>query len=96
MVHPGWTGNIKIRSFLNTENGEYYFMVRSRSGAKNVTRKCLYDALSDFGINYEKAKKIVKKYAKTADTFSEMTLEITDLKGHVHSAAFVNKDDSNE
>jgi hypothetical protein len=71
-------------------------MIRSRSGAKTVTRKCLYDALSDFGICYDKAKVIVKKYAKGVDAFAEMTLEREDYKRYVHLAALVKKDDSDE
>lgn len=58
-------GNLKIVGTLNPKNGEYWFTLTSENGIKSFSNKCLYDALSNYGISYEKAKEIVNKYAVT-------------------------------
>jgi hypothetical protein len=57
---------ISIRGFLDPNNGEYNFIVFSNK--RYVKAKGLYDALSIFGINYDKAKKIVAEMYPELDT----------------------------
>lgn len=60
-----------IDMYISVGNGEVYFSLSHRAGKKLVTRKCLYDALSDFGIDYGKAKEIVAEVsAQTKKTFT--------------------------
>ncbi|NDC95598.1 hypothetical protein EB118_10660 [bacterium] len=66
-------GNLKITGSLNHKSGEYWFTVASENGIKSFSNKCLYDALSDYGINYDKAKDIVTRYSATFD--KTITLE---------------------
>lgn len=71
------TGNVKITGSLNPRTGEYWFEVASENGVKSTKNKCLFDALSDFGIHYDLAKDILSKYAAsygktvTFETFSD-------------------------
>lgn len=57
---------ISIRGYLDPDTGEYNFIVFSNK--RYVKTKGLYDALSIFGINYDKAKKIVSDIYPELDT----------------------------
>lgn len=55
-------GNVKIKGTLDPRTGDYWFDVSFENSIKSARRKCLYDALSDFGISYDKAKEIMLDY----------------------------------
>jgi hypothetical protein len=67
---------VSIRGYLDVNNGEYTFIAFSNK--RYVKAKGLYDALSIFGINYEKAKKIVSEMAHELDTTHKFRVNITD------------------
>jgi len=50
---------LEIHMYVSPENGETYFALSQKGVRKKILRKCLYDALSDYGIRYEMAKEIV-------------------------------------
>jgi hypothetical protein len=56
-------GNIRITGTLNAKTGEYWFDVASVHGTRSTRSKCLFDALSDYGISYDKAKELVVRYS---------------------------------
>lgn len=51
--------SLQILMYISAQNGETYFTLSQKGVPKLITRKCLYDALSDYGIGYDKAKDIV-------------------------------------
>jgi hypothetical protein len=57
---------ISVRGYLDYKSGEYVFIVFSNK--RYVQAKGLYDALSIFGINYDKAKLIVAEMSDELDT----------------------------
>jgi hypothetical protein len=57
---------ISIRGYLDYKSGEFTFIVFSNK--RYVQAKGLYDALSIFGINYDKAKLIVAEMSNELDT----------------------------
>jgi hypothetical protein len=57
---------ISVRGYLDYKSGEYVFIVFSNK--RYVQAKGLYDALSIFGINYDKAKLIVAEISDELDT----------------------------
>lgn len=57
---------ISIRGYLDSKNGEYTFIIFSNK--RYVQAKGLYDALSIFGINYDRAKQIVSEMSTELDT----------------------------
>lgn len=57
---------ISIRGYLDYRSGEYTFIVFSNK--RYVQAKGLYDALSIFGINYDRAKLIVAEMSDELDT----------------------------
>lgn len=67
---------VSIRGYLDKNNGEYTFIAFSNK--RYVKAKGLYDALSIFGINYEKAKKIVSEMAHELDTTHKFKVNTTD------------------
>jgi hypothetical protein len=58
--------NICIRGYLDYKSGDYTFIVFSNK--RYVRAKGLYDALSIFGINYDRAKLIVAEMSDELDT----------------------------
>lgn len=67
---------VSIRGYLDQNSGEYTFIVFSNK--RYVRAKGLYDALSIFGINYEKAKKIVSEVCNELDTTHKFRTKETD------------------
>lgn len=57
---------ISIRGYLDYKSGDYIFIVFSNK--RYVQAKGLYDALSIFGINYDRAKLIVAEMSDELDT----------------------------
>jgi len=68
--------HVCIRGYLDVNNGEYTFIAFSNK--RYVKAKGLYDVLSIFGINYEKAKKIVSEMSYELDTTHKFKTNTTD------------------
>ena len=79
MIKERYIGKVVVSVTLNTKSGECWFYVGSENLSRLTENKCLYDALSDYGINYEKAKEIVKECAKSVDSKNRFDLYTTDL-----------------
>jgi hypothetical protein len=79
MIKERYIGKVVISSALNAKSGECWFYIGSENFTRVVENKCLYDALSDYGIGYEKAKEIVKECAKSFDSKNRFDLYTTDL-----------------
>jgi hypothetical protein len=79
MIKERYIGKIVISTALNTRSGECWFYVGSEHFTRITENKCLYDALADYGIGYEKAKEIVKECAKSLDSKNKFDLYTTDL-----------------
>jgi len=56
-------GRVRISAKLDQRFGEMHFEVYARKEVV-TTNKCLYDALSEFGIDLDDAKGIVEDFAK--------------------------------
>jgi hypothetical protein len=67
-------GRIKVRMVLDPAFGEVSFEIED-SVIKN---KCLYDALSGYGIEIERAKYIVADMAKSVNTAKYYHMDETD------------------
>ena len=74
MVNKEYPGRIKVKIVLDPKFGEVEFQIEE-SVIKN---KCLYDALSEYGIELERAKYIVADIAKSTDMAKFYHLEPTD------------------
>lgn len=70
-------GRIKVKTMVDPRFGEVYFEIEA-SKRTTVTNKCLYDALSDFGIELERARHIVKDVAISINTGKLYHIELTD------------------
>lgn len=70
-------GRIKVKTMLDPRFGEVYFEIEA-SKRSTVTNKCLYDALSDFGIELDRAKHIVKDVAISINTGKFYHVELID------------------
>ncbi len=68
--------HVCIRGHLDASSGEYIFIAFSNK--RYVKAKGLYDVLSIFGINYEKAKKIVSEMSHELDTTHKFKTNTTD------------------
>jgi hypothetical protein len=77
MRDPEFPGRIKVRTLLDPRFGEVYFEIEA-SKRGTVKNKCLYDALSDFGIELERAKHIVKDVAILINSGKFYHIEETD------------------
>ena len=60
MANKEFPGKIRVSAKLDPKFGEMWFTI-SGSGRSDVQNKCLYDALSIFGIKMDAAKKIVEE-----------------------------------
>jgi hypothetical protein len=67
---------VSIRGYLDVNSGEYTFIAFSNK--RYVKAKGLYDVLSIFGINYERAKQIVSEIANELDTTHKFRTKETD------------------
>lgn len=72
-----YPGRIKVKICLDPKFGEVSFEIEASKKA-NVKNKCLFDALSEFGIELERAKYIVADMAKNTDAGKYYHLDITD------------------
>lgn len=77
MRNPEFPGRIKVKTIVDPRFGEVYFEVEA-SKRSTVKNKCLYDALSDFGIELDRAKHIVKDVAISINTGKFYHIEETD------------------
>lgn len=68
--------HVCIRGYLDVNSGEYTFIAFSNK--RYVKAKGLYDVLSIFGINYDKAKKIVSEMSHELDTTHKFRVNTTD------------------
>jgi hypothetical protein len=59
-----YPGRIKIKLVLDPRFGEVEFQIDET----NIKNKCLYDALSEYGIELDRAKYIVEDVAKCTNT----------------------------
>jgi hypothetical protein len=59
-----YPGRIKIKLVLDPRFGEVEFQIDET----NIKNKCLYDALSEYGIELDRAKYIVEDVAKSTNT----------------------------
>ena len=77
MRNPEFPGRIKVKTLVDPRFGEVYFEIEAakRSTVKN---KCLYDALSDFGIELDRARHIVKDVAISINTGKFYHIELND------------------
>ena len=74
MVNPLYPGRIKIKTVLDPRFGEVHFEIEG----SNIKNKCLYDALSDYGVNLERAKEISKDLAKDTNSGKYYHMELID------------------
>ena len=74
MVNKEYPGRIKVRLILDPKFGEVEFQIEG----SNIKNKCLYDALSEYGIELERAKYIVEDVAKCTNTGKFYHIEETD------------------
>ena len=74
-----YLGELIITTELNVRNGEVMFYLGYEHDTRVVHNKCLYDALSDYGIQYDKAKYIVEKCAKTFNSNTLVKLHKCDF-----------------
>ena len=72
-----YPGRIKVKICLDPKFGEVSFEIEASKKA-NVKNKCLFDALSDFGIELDRAKYIVADMAKNTDAGKYYHLDTTD------------------
>lgn len=77
MVNKEYPGRIKVKICLDPKFGEVSFEIEASKKA-NVKNKCLFDALSEFGVELERAKYIVADMAKNTDTGKYYHLEPID------------------
>jgi hypothetical protein len=63
MVNKEYPGRIKVKMVLDPKFGEVSFEIEESI----IKNKCLYDALSEYGIEIERAKYIVADMAKSTD-----------------------------
>jgi hypothetical protein len=59
-----YLGELVITVEFNVKNGEFMFYVGNEYDQRTTNSKCLYDALSDYGIDYSRAKEIAIKCDK--------------------------------
>jgi hypothetical protein len=78
MAKPLYPGRIKVKTVLDPKFGEVYFEIEG----SNVKNKCLYDALSEFGVELERAKDIVADLAKSTDSGKYYHMELIDYIAH--------------
>ena len=81
MRDPEFPGRIKVKTIVDPRFGEVYFEVEA-SKRSTIRNKCLYDALSDFGIELDRAKHIVKDVAISINTGKFYHIELTDYVKH--------------
>ena len=74
MVNKEYPGRIKVKIVLDPKFGEVEFEIEGT----NIKNKCLYDALSEHGIEIERAKYIVQDAAKCVTTGKFYHLEPID------------------
>ena len=74
MVNKEYPGRIKVKIVLDLKFGEVEFEIEGT----NIKNKCLYDALSEHGIEIERAKYIVEDVAKCTNTGKFYHLEPID------------------
>lgn len=77
MEEKQYPGRIKIKICLDPRFGEVSFEIEA-SKKPNIKNKCLFDALSEFGIELERAKYIVADMAKHTDSGKYYHLDTTD------------------
>jgi hypothetical protein len=71
--HP-YPGRIKVKIVVDPKFGEVEFQIEGT----NIKNKCLYDALSEHGIELKRAKYIVDDVAKSTNTGKFYHLEQID------------------
>ena len=64
MVNKEYPGRIKVKIVVDPRFGEVEFEIEGT----NIKNKCLYDALSEHGIELDRAKYIVEDVAKSTNT----------------------------
>jgi hypothetical protein len=64
MEEKGYPGRIKIKMTLDPSFGEVSFEIEGTT----IKRKCLYDALSDYGVKLERSKEIVEDMTVCTNT----------------------------
>lgn len=69
-----YPGRIKIKLVINPKFGELEFQI----DGTNIKNKCLYDALTEYGIEFERAKDIVADIAKCVNTGKYYHMDETD------------------
>jgi hypothetical protein len=69
-----YPGRIKVRMILDPAFGEVSFEIEDSV----IRNKCLYDALSEYGIELERAKYIVEDIAKSTNTAKYYHMEPID------------------
>ena len=74
MVNREYPGRIKVKIVLDPKFGEVEFQIENT----NIKNKCLYDALSQHGIEIERAKYIVEDVSKCINTGKFYHLEPID------------------
>lgn len=74
MVKNPYPGRIKVKLVLDPKFGEVEFQIEGT----NIKNKCLYDALSEHGIELERAKHIVADVSKCTNTGKFYHLEQID------------------
>ena len=79
MTERVYIGNLIVSGSLNAKNGEFIFHVGSPSDTRVIEGKCLYDCLSQYGIDYEKAKELVLRCSNIFEKKAEFKIYSDDL-----------------
>ena len=79
MASREFPGKIRVTAKLDPKFGEMWFII-SASGRTDVQNKCLYDALSIFGIKMDAAKKIVEEMSNDLKNGRYFNIHLTEYR----------------
>lgn len=79
MANREFPGKIRVTAKLDPTFGEMWFII-SASGRTDVQNKCLYDALSIFGIKMDAATKIVEEMSNDLKHGRYFNIHLTEYR----------------
>jgi len=79
MENRKYLGKMIISWKLNEKTGDVMFHIGTEHDSKVVENKCLFDALSQYGVAYDSAKYITEKCAKFFNSDAHFRLYSTDI-----------------
>jgi hypothetical protein len=79
MANREFPGKIRVSAKLDVRFGEMSFTI-SAPGRSDVENKCLYDALSIFGVKLDRAKKIVEQMSSDLKHGRYFSIDLIDYR----------------